>query len=82
MHSKFKKHGKASVVNISFEETNKAIILIVLDNGKGFDTTIKKPGIGLKNMQERVAEINGIFSIKSELENGTSIHIEIPKSGA
>ena len=77
-----KKHGKASVVNISFEETNKAIILIVLDNGKGFDTTIKKPGIGLKNMQERVAEINGIFSIKSELENGTSIHIEIPKSGA
>jgi signal transduction histidine kinase len=32
-------------------------------------------------MKERIEEINGVFSIESEIEKGTTIKIEIPKNG-
>jgi signal transduction histidine kinase len=67
---------------LNFSESKKAIFLTVSDNGKGFTTASKKAGIGLKNMRERVEEINGFFSIESEVQKGTNINIEISKSGA
>jgi signal transduction histidine kinase len=76
-----KKHGQATVINLSFNETKNAIFLTILDNGKGFNSTSKKAGIGLKNMEERIEEINGVFSIESALQKGTKINIEISKSG-
>ena len=76
-----KKHGEATVISLNFSESKKAVFLIVSDNGKGFPTALKKAGIGLKNMQERVEEINGVFSIESEVQKGTIINIEISKSG-
>lgn len=66
---------------LEFSETNNSIFLSISDNGKGFNLTDKKNGIGLKNMKERVNEINGIFNIKSEVEKGTNISVEIPKNG-
>ena len=76
-----KKHGEATVISLNFSESKKAVFLTVSDNGKGFPTALKKAGIGLKNMQERVEEINGVFSIESEVQKGTIINIEISKSG-
>ena len=76
-----KKHAVAKNIILSFSETKKAVLLEVSDNGKGFNVDEKKNGIGLKNMKERIEEINGIFSIESQLEKGTTIKIEIPKNG-
>ena len=76
-----KKHAAAKNVVLSFSETKNAVFLTISDNGKGFNVDAKKTGIGLKNMKERIEEINGVFSIKSELEKGTNIDIEIPKHG-
>ena len=47
-----KKHAEASVLILSFNETKKAIVLIIFDNGKGFDLKVKRNGIGLKNLKE------------------------------
>ncbi|WP_299668581.1 ATP-binding protein [uncultured Polaribacter sp.] len=77
-----KKHAKASDINLIFNQTKKALFLTISDNGKGFDVAAKKNGIGLKNLKERTEEINGIFSIKSEVEKGTILTIEIPKNGS
>ena len=76
-----KKHAEASEVVLSFNETKKAITLTISDNGKGFDVKAKKNGIGLKNLKERIEEINGTFIIESELEKGTTTKIETPKNG-
>jgi signal transduction histidine kinase len=57
------------------------LFLTITDNGKGFNTASKNTGIGLKNMQERIEEVNGNFSIESTLEKGTIIYIEIPTNG-
>ena len=76
-----KTHAEASVVILNFKQTKKAITLTISDNGKGFNTASKKAGIGLKNMQERIEEVNGTFSIESTLNKGTSIYIEISTNG-
>jgi signal transduction histidine kinase len=76
-----KKHAAAKSVVLSFNETKNAIFLTISDNGKGFNIDDKKSGIGLKNMKERVEEINGVFTIVSKLDKGTDIDIEIPKNG-
>lgn len=75
------KYAKSSNVIISFKESKKSLFLTINDNGKGFDTSSKKKGIGLKNMKERIEEINGVFSVNSLKEKGTTINIEIPKNG-
>ena len=76
-----KTHAEASAVILNFKQTKKAITLTISDNGKGFNTASKKAGIGLKNMQERIEEVNGTFSIESTLNKGTSIYIEISTNG-
>lgn len=74
-----KKHAEASEIILIFNETKKAIILHISDNGKGFDVNKNKNGIGLKNLKERIEEINGLFTIESELEKGTKTKIVTPK---
>ncbi|WP_405610368.1 tetratricopeptide repeat protein [Polaribacter sp. Asnod1-A03] len=76
-----KKHSEATKVIVSFSERKKSLILKIKDNGKGFDVNEKKSGIGLKNMKERVEEINGAFTIDSILDEGTETVIEILKNG-
>ena len=76
-----KTHAEASAVILSFKQTKKALTLTISDNGKGFNTASKKAGIGLKNMQERIEEVNGTFSIESTSDKGTSIYIEISTNG-
>ena len=76
-----KTHAEASAVILNFKQTKKAITLTISDNGKGFNTASKKAGIGLKNMQERIEEVNGTFSIESTSDKGTSIYIKISTNG-
>ncbi|MDB9842453.1 hypothetical protein OAC31_00120 [Polaribacter sp.] len=75
------KHVQATALVLQFSETRKALFLTISDNGEGFDAAVNKGGIGLKNMQERIEEINGVFFIESALGEGTTIHIQIAKFG-
>ena len=72
------KHAKAHRVNISFELENDVICLTIIDDGSGFDVNKAKSGIGLKNMNTRISEINGTISITSEKDSGTTVTIEVP----
>lgn len=68
------KHSNATLVNVSLIETNKYYQFIIQDNGK---CGIIKEGLGLKSMQERILNYNGICNFSSE--NGFKIFITIPK---
>lgn len=75
------KHANATRVAISFGLFNKNLIsLNIKDNGSGFDVLKTKSGIGLKNMNSRIAEIKGTINLKSEKEIGTTVAIKIPVS--
>lgn len=72
------KHANATKVNISFKLKNNVICLTMIDDGSGFDVNKTKSGIGLKNMNSRIKEINGIISITSKKDIGTTVTIEVP----
>ncbi len=73
------KYASASEIVIETEITNNLLHLRIIDNGKGFDPAKnKKSGNGLLNMQKRMEEINGKFTIQSEEGKGTVININFP----
>ncbi|RXP57917.1 hypothetical protein EC396_06455 [Lutibacter sp. HS1-25] len=70
------KYSKATNVLIYIElEENAMLNLTIKDNGVGFDVKDKRKGIGLKNMQSRANNLNGVFNIHSEINKGTTIFV-------
>lgn len=72
------KHAHASMVRISFKLKNDVICLIMSDDGVGFAVDKAKKGIGLKNINSRIKEIEGELNIRSEKNKGTTLTIIIP----
>lgn len=72
------KYADASIVTIVIAKSETGISIQIADNGKGFDVTQTKKGIGLKNMNHRAMELKGQFSIESEQNEGTKINLSIP----
>lgn len=72
------KYADASTVTIAIAKSETGISIQISDDGKGFDTTQSKKGIGLKNMNHRTMELKGQFFIESELNKWTKINLTIP----
>ena len=77
------KHAKAESATIELFRKPHQIVLVIEDNGKGFDAeklydSDEKSGIGLISMRERANVFDGIFTIDSKSGRGTEIMIEIP----
>lgn len=77
------KHAAAQKVEVVFTERNKKRILIISDDGKGFDPESKikeNKGLGLVGMHERAVLIGGNLEIESEEGKGTTIYVHVPSS--
>jgi signal transduction histidine kinase len=74
------KHAKATRAELTIEYLADSLLIVVQDNGKGFDPSAitGKRKAGLKNINARVRVLNGKFELKTEPGNGTTIHIQIP----
>jgi two-component system, NarL family, sensor kinase len=73
------KHAEADEVNINLLKKQKHIVLIVEDNGCGFDY-VKQCGIGigLMNIESRVQGLKGKLNYESNRDSGTIVTIRIP----
>lgn len=74
------KHSKGNLISVTLKSDNKKIIINIKDNGVGFKhKKIEREDkhFGLIVVKERVFLLNGNMTI--DTDNGTSIHIEIPK---
>jgi signal transduction histidine kinase len=69
------RHSCASKVKIHLEYQPGSVKMIIKDNGKGFDPSLKPSGIGLHAIRERTRSINGQAEIESALDRGTTITI-------
>lgn len=52
------RHSEATFAEVSLFSTKELTMLVVEDNGKGFDVNDTKPGNGLSNVRSRVESIN------------------------
>lgn len=74
------KHASATTafVGLHLLETHHTLRIQIRDNGLGFDPKAIAPGIGLIGMRERVYGLDGKLEIKTVLDAGTTIAIELP----
>ena len=72
------KHAKASNMLIHIRDTETSLAVILSDNGVGFDNSILKKGMGLKNIDTRIKSINAISKWKSKKGNGSRLIIRLP----
>lgn len=73
------KHAEATLINVKIEINKTNVIVVIKDDGKGFDVSVIKEGsFGLIGMKERSELLNGEISIDSVIGKGTVIMISIP----
>lgn len=78
------KHSDATKAQISLHEKQNQLIVIIHDNGKGFNAEKLNEieGFGLNRIRVRIKKLKGSFSIISRANenSGTSIKIKVPIS--
>jgi signal transduction histidine kinase len=78
------KHAQASTANVILESRNNEIVLVVEDNGVGFDVSQVENGarssgrLGLLGMNERAAISGGKIEIESAKGAGTTVFVRVP----
>ncbi len=71
------KHAKATHVHLGWSVENGRGVLVVQDNGRGFDPSrgIRGTAYGLVGMRERAASVGAILEVTSEPDQGTVVTV-------
>jgi signal transduction histidine kinase len=73
------KHSGAEAAFVRLESRDGRVVMVIADNGCGFDATAGYPGrIGLESMRSRAREIDADLEISSSPGKGTVIRVETP----
>lgn len=72
------KHAKATKIALQLNLIEKHLNVLFEDNGKGFNVSEDKKGIGLNNLEYRIKNLIGTIEIDSKIKRGTIVNIEIP----
>lgn len=73
------KYAEANQIKVEILETETQLLVNVTDNGKGFDSSKVETNNGLINMQKRAKEIQAGFSLKSKINQGTTVQLALNK---
>jgi len=76
------RHSDASMVDVILEQRGEAILVIIEDNGVGFDTTLAADNthLGLIGIRERTEILGGNLTIESIIGSGTTVVVEVPNA--
>lgn len=68
------RHSEAVKVELQLHRENNEVVLIISDNGKGFDlSAAEDQGMGLNSMRERLQSLGGNLIVESEPGQGTRL---------
>jgi len=74
------RHAQATRVEVLLQQRDNALVVIIEDNGIGFNTTgtLQVERLGLFGMRERAEMLGGELIIESTIGEGTTISVEVP----
>jgi signal transduction histidine kinase len=72
------KHAPCKKIHLEIKTLGRDLVLHYSDDGKGMEPSGNPAGIGLQNIRERVAGLQGIFLLNNSWPRGYSIQISIP----
>jgi len=76
------RHAHASLMHIRLQSDAEYVILDIHDNGKGFDLSHFKKGMGLSNIANRADLFDGKVDINTAPGKGCTITVTIPQPAA
>ena len=71
------KHAEATEVKLLFSAAEGQTLVIIEDNGRGFDPDKIKAGLGLENIYQRTDKIGGLVTLDTAVGQGTTVRINI-----
>lgn len=75
------KYARARTINLQLIRHARSIVLMVEDDGAGFDPKqVRKGGIGLQNIKTRTKSLRGAFTLETQPGQGVLATVEIPCS--
>ena len=78
------RHAEAKRVSVILERTDVGVMVIVEDQGRGFDVKTLSSGadmrqhLGVLGMQERIEAVGGTLEIESVIGTGTTVFARVP----
>ncbi len=77
------KHARADRILVNLKFDNRHVQLSIRDNGRGFDAEqqTKNGHFGLVGMRERADQMGGTLFIRSLLDEGTEVTVDVPVGG-
>ncbi|MCQ5363642.1 sensor histidine kinase [Anoxybacillus salavatliensis] len=73
------KHAEATTIQVKMELKQNSLLIVVKDDGKGFNPNEKKEkAFGLMGMRERIEWLEGKLHLYSQLGRGTIVTMHIP----
>ena len=80
------KYAKANRVEVLLKRRSDAVVLLIQDDGAGFDvaglSSRKMKTMGIVGMRERAGLVGGTFQIESAVGEGTTVYVQIPLASA
>ena len=76
------RHANATRISIDLRGHKTGATMRIRDNGRGMPAGRNHTGLGLRNMQERIEQLDGTLNIRSQRggESGTEIEVRVPLS--
>ncbi len=72
------RHSRAERVNVELDYGPDRLVVVVTDDGCGFDGRTRPPGLGLRSIRERIQSVSGWVRIESVPGRGTRLTVEVP----
>jgi len=72
------KHAQARHVSVLLERRASEVVLVVEDDGRGFDPAVRGRGLGLVGMRERAALVGATLELESMPGQGTTVYFRVP----
>ena len=83
--SNVRKHARARTVMVNLRNDDSRFEMTVMDDGIGIDPQLlserKQSHVGLSIMRERAQKVNAQIEIESEIDQGTTVKLILPKEG-
>jgi signal transduction histidine kinase len=71
------RHSAATQVTVSLSRRQRAVVLEVSDDGRGFEPSAPGAGLGLASMRERARSVGARLTITSAMGTGTKVRLSI-----
>jgi signal transduction histidine kinase len=74
------RHAGAENVSVILDTVEGGVLMVIADDGSGFDPEQIRRGLGIANMKARAESLGGEFEIDSAPGSGTTVRFSLPSS--